>query len=75
MNKEEITKDTNLGKLISTHPETIDVLLKYGLHCAMCPASGLDSIEEGAKIHGFEDTKIEKLIEDLRAEIKKPQAE
>lgn len=59
---EKITKDYNLGELVSKYPQTIEVLLDYGLHCVGCGAMFFDSIEAGAKIHGYTDEEIEELV-------------
>ena len=59
----KISKDDNIKEVIQKHPQVIEVLLDYGLHCVGCPASGLDTIEAGAKTHGFEDSDIEEIVE------------
>lgn len=58
----KITKDYNLGELVSKYPQTIEVLLDYGLHCVGCGAMFFDSIEAGAKIHGYSDEEIDELV-------------
>lgn len=62
-NKFIVTKDTNLAELIQKHPETAEVLLDYGLHCVGCVANSFDTIETGAKIHGYTDEEVGQLIE------------
>ena len=57
-----VTKDSNLGMLIFEHPEVAEVLLDYGLHCVGCAASGFDSVEAGAKIHGYDDKEIQEML-------------
>jgi len=47
------------------NPKTIEVFFKYGLHCAGCGMANFETIEDGAKAHGFDNKKIKKLIEDL----------
>ena len=56
-------KHTNIAQLLFSHPETAEVFIDFGLHCAGCPASGADTIEAGAKLHGFDDDEIDELIE------------
>ena len=58
----KITKETNLADLIFRYPETAEVLLDYGLHCVGCVANSFDSIEAGAKIHGYKDKEVEEMV-------------
>lgn len=57
-----ITKDTNIAELVFKYPVAAEVLLDYGLHCVGCGASGFDTIEMGAKIHGMTSSEIEELV-------------
>ena len=59
----KIEKDTNLGGLVFMYPETEEILVDYGLHCAFCAANSFDTIEMGAKIHGLDDDEIEEMLE------------
>jgi hybrid cluster-associated redox disulfide protein len=59
---EKVTKDTNLGELVQAHPEIAEVLYDYGLHCVGCPASGVDTLENGAKVHGLKDQEVEEMV-------------
>lgn len=63
--KEEIkiTKDFNLAELVYKYPETEEILLDYGLHCAGCIANTFDSVEAGAKVHGIPDEEIDEMLE------------
>jgi len=56
-------KHTNIAQLLFAHPETAEVFLDFRLGCVGCPASGADTIEAGAKMHGFSDEEVEELIE------------
>lgn len=67
-----ITKNINLGELSSTYPELVEVLVNdYGLHCVGCMAAAFETLEEGAKAHGFEDKEIEKMVKRLNEMVKK----
>lgn len=59
----KITKDTNLADLIFRYPETAEILLDYGLHCVGCVASSFDSVEAGAKVHGYSDKEVQEMVE------------
>lgn len=57
-----VTADTNLGEIVQEHPEVAEVLLDWGLHCVGCGASHFDTIEMGAKLHGYNDSEIADLV-------------
>ena len=58
-----IARKMNLGELVAVYPELVEVLTNdYGLHCAGCFASSFDTLEEGAKVHGFDDKDIDKMV-------------
>ena len=64
----KITKDSNLGEIASNHPETMEVFMKYGLHCIGCMAAQYETLEQGAKAHGID---VKKLVKDLNEAVKK----
>lgn len=69
-----ITKSTNLGELSSTYPELVEVLVNdYGLHCVGCMAAAFETLEEGARAHGFSGKKIDKMVKRLNEIIKQSQ--
>jgi len=68
--KEKISKNANLGEVVEKHPEIAEVLIDYGLHCIGCPASGYDTIEDGAKLHGLSDKEIKEMLERINEVIK-----
>lgn len=57
-----IDKYHNLGELVFMYPKVSEVLLDFGLHCVGCGAMHYDTIEAGAKIHGFTDGEIDELV-------------
>ncbi len=57
-----ITKKSNLGQVIKKYPQTAEILAEYGLHCAVCPARQMDTIEQGAKIHGLSEDEMEEMV-------------
>ncbi len=58
----KITKETNLAELIFRFPQAAEVLLDFGLHCVGCAANGFDTIEAGAKVHGYTDVEVDEII-------------
>ena len=61
----KLNRTSNLGETVQEYPETVEVLLDWGLHCVGCMAAVFDTIEEGAKVHGLTDSEIDELIERL----------
>ncbi len=62
----KIDPNININELISAYPELAEVLTyDYGLHCINCIISDLDTLENGAAIHGIEGKEFEEMIEHL----------
>ena len=71
----EITKQTPIGELVKDHPETVEVFLKFGLHCIGCPVSMMETIEQGAAGHGMSDEEIDNLVKELNEKIREKSGE
>jgi len=73
----KITKTSNLGEIVEKYPKAGEVLREeYGLHCVGCMAASFDTLEQGAKVHGFGDKEIGKMVIRLNKVIgKKRQSE
>lgn len=65
-----VTKDTNLGELVKSYPQTAEIMLDYGLHCVGCYANTYDSIEMGARVHGMTDEEVKEMLGRLNKAIK-----
>ena len=64
--KIEVTKQTQIGEVLSLNPNVKDVLLGFGLHCLGCPMSQMETLEEAAMVHGVDaDLVVEKVNEFL----------
>jgi len=65
--KIKITKDIMIGDLVENYPELGSVLMeKYGFHCIGCMAAGMETLEEGATVHGMNSGEIKEMVEDLK---------
>lgn len=66
MEKEKlvITPDMVVGDVIRLKPQTLGVLMNFGLGCIGCPASQMETLEEAAMVHGID---VDYLIEKLNA--------
>jgi hybrid cluster-associated redox disulfide protein len=73
MKKQEIkiTKDIMIGDLVEKYPKLAEVLVEeYGFHCIGCMAAGMETLEEGATVHGMNSKEIKKMVEDLKNLVK-----
>lgn len=68
-NSSKISKDMKIDDIIEKYPNTIPILMGYGLHCVGCAFSGFDTLEQGAKIHGMPKEEFEMMLRDLNTTI------
>lgn len=64
MATDKITKKMNIGEIAVNHPETMEVFMKYGMHCIGCIASQFETLEQGCEAHGID---TDKMVKDLNA--------
>jgi hybrid cluster-associated redox disulfide protein len=70
--KIKITKDIMIGDLVENYPQLGEVLMaEYGFHCIGCMAAGMETLEQGAEVHGMNQKEITKMVEDLNKLIQK----
>ncbi|MDR1669318.1 MAG: DUF1858 domain-containing protein [Oscillospiraceae bacterium] len=50
----EITKDTIIGDILDTAPETAPFFMEIGMHCLGCPASRGETLAEACEVHGVD---------------------
>lgn len=62
-----ITKDWSITDIVEKYPETVEVLLNYGMHCFGCMAASFENIEQGALAHGID---VDQLMEDINKAVK-----
>lgn len=56
------TKDTQIAEVLQKAPEKANLLLEIGMHCIMCPASQVETIEEACAVHGID---VDEVLEEL----------
>ena len=55
-----------IGDLIEKYPNLGEILADdYGFHCIGCMAAGMETLEEGAKVHGYSAKEIAKMVATL----------
>ena len=70
-NKTKITKDILILDLVEQNPDLAKVLTdEYSFHCVGCMASSMETLEEGAQVHGMTDEEIDKMVKDLNKRTK-----
>jgi len=52
-----------ISKIIKLKPRSARILLDFGLGCAGCELSAVETLEEGAKAHGLSDNEIKDLVQ------------
>lgn len=58
-----ITADTPIGEIVTKYPELAEVLTEdYGFHCVGCFASTLETLEQGAEVHGLSEKEIKEMV-------------
>ena len=58
----KITKDMTIGEVVRQFPESVAVLMSFGMGCVGCPSAQAETIEEAAMVHGLN-------LEDLMAKL------
>jgi hybrid cluster-associated redox disulfide protein len=67
---EKISKEMALGEVVKSFPDSVPVMLGYGLHCVGCHVAAFETIEQGARAHGMSDGDIEKMLAEMNNAIK-----
>jgi iron-sulfur cluster assembly accessory protein len=58
-----------IGDILKNHPEAVEIMLSYGLHCVGCQVQFWETLEGGCLGHGFDEKKINDLVKDINAAI------
>jgi hybrid cluster-associated redox disulfide protein len=62
-----INKEILIGDLVEKYPQLGQILMEeYGFHCIGCMAAGMETLEQGAQVHGMSQNEITKMVEDLK---------
>jgi len=62
---EIITKDTAIAEIIEKKPEAAQIMFEYGLHCIGCRVAAWESLEEGCKVHGLDENKVDEMLKKI----------
>ncbi len=69
--KNQIDEKMPLGEILQKCPEAAEVMLNKGLHCLGCHASGFETLEQGAMMHGMEEKEIKQMVKEINGLMKK----
>ncbi len=61
-----IDKNSIIGDVLDSYPETAEFFMEIGMHCLGCPHSRGESIEEACYVHGID---ADELIAKIKAAI------
>ncbi|MFH1536501.1 MAG: DUF1858 domain-containing protein [Patescibacteria group bacterium] len=63
----KITKNTTIGDLLEEYPNGEKILRKYmgEVGCLSCPMRAMETLENGATVHGLSKPKLNKLVNEL----------
>lgn len=62
----KINKDMTIGEIVRQYPETVEVLMSFGMGCVGCPSAQGETIEEAAMVHGMN---LEQLMDALNKSV------
>ena len=68
---EVISRTTTIGEIVEKYPQTVEVLLTYGVHCVGCHVSPFESLEDGFRGHGLSEEKIDSAVIQLNEVVEK----
>lgn len=63
----KITKDMTIGEVLEAKPELEEVLKKHmgDVGCLTCPMRAMETLENGAEVHGIKKEDFDKMIKEL----------
>lgn len=64
-NLKKINKEIEIEELVKILPQSVTYLMENGIRCLRCGEPIWGSLENAAKEKGFNDSEIEKFIDDL----------
>ncbi|MCM8711415.1 DUF1858 domain-containing protein [Clostridium sp. SYSU_GA19001] len=58
----KVTGNMTIGEVVRLHPDAARVLMSFGMGCVGCPSAQMETLEEGALVHGID---VNEMIEAL----------
>ena len=66
-----ISKDMSIGEIIQACPDSVEIMMSYGLHCIGCHVAHWETLEEGGRGHGKKNKKIANMLKDINEKCSK----
>lgn len=63
--KEKITKTMTIEEIVTKHPRSVQILMKYGLRCIGCSVAVWETLEQGARAHGIRGKELNNMLKEL----------
>ncbi|MEG0979177.1 MAG: DUF1858 domain-containing protein [Oscillospiraceae bacterium] len=60
----EITKDSIIGDILDSHPDTAKFFLGMGMHCLGCPSARGETVSQACAVHGINPDDLVSAIND-----------
>ena len=61
--KQYITENTMISEIVEKYPEIAEVLtMDYGFHCMGCFGANMESIGQGAAVHGMTEEETAEML-------------
>ncbi len=67
--KVKITESMRIGEVVGLYPQTIEVFQKHGFGCVTCPMAAMETIKQGAKVHGMDKKKLSSFLKELNERV------
>ena len=58
----KVAGDMTIGEIVRMHPDAARVLMSFGMGCITWPGAQMETLEEGAAVHGLD---VNEMIEAL----------
>ncbi|MBU3181496.1 DUF1858 domain-containing protein [Clostridium psychrophilum] len=49
----KITKNMTIGEVVRQSPESVQILMNFGMGCVGCPSAQAETLEEASMVHGL----------------------
>ena len=63
----KITKDMSFSEIIEKNPQAVGILMERGMHCIGCGMAAMETLEQGAVMHGINP---DELVDEINKKIK-----
>lgn len=62
-NQTKVAKEMLIGDLVEKYPQLAEILVgDYGFHCIGCMAAGMETLEQGAQVHGMSQKEVKEMV-------------